>query len=159
MPNAYMQVRSWAGRKLGVSSGRVSRRELSVATHIYRVSAVMGRAVPVLWTVGKSSNEAIPRTPRILGPPGETSSGSIPFPSAAGEGHAVPGPVGDAEVPLRTFRHLFEKVGRRPVDKFHQEAVRERGDDLERQFVHDARANPHLRRVRIAGDSHCLGKT
>src|SRR5882762_9579563 len=159
MPTAYMHVRLGSGCKLGVSSGWVSLREMRVATHIYGASDVIGRGGA--GTLGLSAIRPLRQYPGHPGPGDlrKTSSASILFPGAAGEGHAVPGPVGDAEVPLRAFRHLFEKVGWRPVDEFHQEAVRERADDLERQFVHDVRRNRDLMRGRVAADSHRLGKT
>src|SRR5258706_589225 len=147
------RLQAWRQFRVGLSS-----RNESSHSHIWDLSRDGPRRCRYL---GLSAIRPLRRYPGHPGPAGlpETSSASIRFPGPAGEGHAVPGPVGDAEVPLQAFRHVFKKVGWRPVDEFHQEAVRERADDLERQFVHDVRRNRDLVRGRMAADSHCLGKT
>src|SRR5712691_3479559 len=87
-----------------------------------------------------------------------TSSASILFPGATGERHAVPRPIGNPEMALRALRHLLEQIGRRPVDEFHQETIRERADDLERHLAHAMRPRTRSRLRRMSTDAQRLGK-
>src|SRR5882672_9534000 len=106
-------------------------------------------------------HQVVPRTPG----PGSgaalaqrTSSTPILLPGPAGEGHAVPGPLGNAETALGALWHLLEQIGWRPVDELDERTVRESADDLERKLVHDVRRNRDLVRGRMAADTHRLGK-
>src|SRR5207249_9431761 len=87
-------------------------------------------------------------------PPGGFSGAPILFLRSAGERHAVPGPLGNAEESVPAFRHLLEKLGRRPLDELYEETVRERADDLPRQLVHAVRCDRSLVRGSMAADAH-----
>src|SRR6266576_2466476 len=91
-------------------------------------SNMHARVIDISRSVSSLSGSRSPGAGRV---PRKVSGVPILFLRPEGESHAVSGPPGNAEAAVPAFRHLFEKIGRGPVDELHEESVREGADDLE----------------------------
>src|SRR5256885_16639314 len=108
-------------RKLLVRFGGLPDSKQRMLPTLFGVRSAVGQCGPRGLPLSKTRNPLISRTPNPGRARGGPSGAAILFLRAVGERHAVPGPPGNAEATVRAFGHLFEQVGRGPVDEFHEE--------------------------------------